>query len=268
MNLSDTFSLYTRWFSAYINHFLVLHPALAENIQIKADHSRKVHTEIIGLAKNLKLNEEDTFIAETIGLFHDIGRFKQYIKYQTFSDSKSQNHAELGVEVLKENNVLKNLSDDVKEIIYKSIINHSRAEIIPDSDPRVIFFSKLIRDADKLDIWRLITEYYMVKEQNKGEENKTLELDLPDTEEISDDVFDAIINHKVILKESMKTLNDFKLLQIAWVFDLNFDYSVQRLYEKKYLEKIIKSLPENNKVNQVKTIINEFFERQIKTYTP
>ncbi len=265
MNLSDTFSLYSRWFSAYINHFLVLHPDLAENIEIKADHSRKVHAEIVGLAKKLGLSQEDTFIAETIGLFHDIGRFKQYVKYQTFSDSKSQNHAELGVDVLKENNVLKNLSDDVKEIIYKAILNHSRAEIIPDSNSKVILFSKLIRDADKLDIWRLITEYYMVKEQ---QENKTLELDLPDTEEISDEVLQAILNHKLILKESMKTLNDFKLLQIAWVFDLNFDYSVQRLYEKKYLEKIIKSLPENNKVNQVKTIVNEFFERHIKTYAP
>ncbi len=58
MNLTDTFTLYTRWFSAYINHFLVLHSDLAENIEIKADHSRKVHAEIVGLAKRKKLNHE------------------------------------------------------------------------------------------------------------------------------------------------------------------------------------------------------------------
>ncbi|MGE0088387.1 MAG: HD domain-containing protein [Bacteroidales bacterium] len=263
MNHSDTFSLYSRWFSAYINHFLVLHPDLAENIQIKADHSRKVHHEILGLAKNIKLTEGDTFIAETIGLFHDIGRFKQYVKYQTFSDSKSQNHAELGVDVLKENNVLKNLTPEQQEIIYKSILNHSRAEIAPDTNEKVISFSKMIRDADKLDIWRLITEYYMVKEQN---ENKTLELELPDNEEISDEVLQAILNHQLILKESLKTLNDFKLLQIAWIFDLNFDYSIQRLFEKKYLEKIIRTLPQNNKVNKVKTLVDSYFREHIKTF--
>lgn len=262
MTFSETFTFYSRWFDSYINHFLVTHPDLSENIQIKADHSKKVHHEILGLARSLKLNTEDTFLAETIGLFHDIGRFKQYVKYQTFSDSKSQNHAELGVEVLKENNVLKNLTTEQQVIIYKSILNHSRAEIIPDSNEKVIFFSKMIRDADKLDIWRLITEYYMVKEQN---ENKALELELPDNEEISDEVLQAILNHQLILKESMKTLNDFKLLQIAWVFDLNFAYSIQRLYDKNYLERIIKTLPQNNKVNQVRNIVELYFSEHIKT---
>jgi len=270
MNYIDTFTLYTRWFNSYINHFLESHPDLSENIELKADHCRKVHVEIIGIAKNLSLNEEGTFIAETIGLFHDIGRFKQYVKYQTFSDSKSQNHAELGVEVLKENNVLKNLSEEQREIIYKSILNHSRAEIEPDTNPKVIFFSKLIRDADKLDIWRLITEYYMVKEKKTARkengENKAIELELPDTDEITDEVYHAIMNHQVILKDSMKTLNDFKLMQIAWLFDLNLEYSVQRLYEKKYLEKIIKTLPQNNKVNQVKTLVDSYFREHIKTF--
>lgn len=260
MNFTDTFTIYSRWFNSYINHFLDKYPDLSENIEIKAKHSKKVHAEIIGIAKNLKLNEEGTFIAETIGLFHDIGRFNQYVKYQTFSDSKSQNHAELGVEVLKENNLLKNLAEEQKEIIYKSILNHNRAEIEPDINPKVIFFSKLIRDADKLDIWRLITEYYLVKEEK---ENKTIELELPDTDEITDEVYHAIMNHRVILKESMKTLNDFKLLQIAWLFDLNFEYSVQRLYEKKYLEKIIKTLPQNNKVNQVKALVDSYFKESL-----
>ncbi|MCK5170151.1 MAG: hypothetical protein KAQ75_09735, partial [Bacteroidales bacterium] len=68
-------------------------------------------------------------------------------------------------------------------------------------------------------------------------------------------------------KESMKTLNDFKLLQIGWIFDLNFDYSIKRLHEKKYLDKIFNTLPENHKVNQVKEIVNEYFRNHIKTFT-
>ena len=247
---------YKEYFNDYVNQFIESHKDLAENIEIKADHSRKVSNEIVGLARNLNLSEEDILLAEIIGLYHDIGRFKQYVKYQTFSDSKSQNHAELGVEVLKENKMLKDLSVQDQEIIYKAILNHNRAEIIPDQDERVIFYSELIRDADKLDIWRVITEYYMVKEQK---ENKSLELELPDTPEISNDVFNAIINQKVVLKETMKSLNDFKLLQIAWVFDLNFSYSVRRLYEKKYLDKIFNTLPDNEKVNHIKQIVKEYF---------
>lgn len=255
----NIYNSFVSWFDNYIDQFIKFHPDLSENINIKADHSKKVREEIAGLAKSLSLSEKDQLLAETIGLFHDIGRFKQYVKYQTFSDSRSQNHAELGVEVLKENNILAELSEIEQEIIYKSINNHSRAEIIPDKNEKVIFFSKLIRDADKLDIWRLITEYYMVKEQANGNGNKTIELELPDNNEISDEVMDAIINKKVVLKESMRTLNDFKLLQIAWLFDLNFTYSIKRVQEKKYLEKIFNTLPANPKINRIKEIVNDYF---------
>jgi len=262
MNSKKSIIKYRKWFDDYVNQFIIDFPNLSKNITIKADHCRKVHQEIHGLVRNLNLNKDEMFLAEIIGLFHDVGRFKQYVKYQTFSDSKSQNHSDLGVEVLKEHSVLKAISKDDQEIVYKSIINHSRAEILPEENGKVIFFSKLIRDADKLDIWRLITEYYMVKEQK---ENKTLELELPDTNEISDEVFKSILKKEVVLKESMKTLNDFKLLQIAWLFDLNFDYSIQRLNNKKYLDKIFDSLPENNKVNQIKEIVNGYFNEHIET---
>jgi len=255
--------IYKRWFDIYIAEFVNSHPDLKENIKIKADHCKKVSNEIVGLAKSLNLDQDEILLAETIGLFHDIGRFKQYVKYQTFSDSKSQNHAELGVEVLKETNVLKDLSLETQELIFKSIINHSRAEIAPDKNEQVIFFSKLIRDADKLDIWRLITEYYMLKEQNNGNGNKTLELELPDSHEISDGVLEAILNRRVVLKESMKTLNDFKLLQIAWLFDLNFEYSVKRLYQKRYLDKIFDTLPPSHKVQQVRSLVDNYMNRFI-----
>ena len=145
-------SKYKVWFDSYVNQFIQQYPDLTENIEIKADHSRKVSKESVGIADNSNLSSEEILLTEAIVLFHDVGRFKQYVKYQTFSDSKSQNHAELGVEVLKEHNVLKDLSEEIKEVIYKSILNHSRAEIIPDKSEKVIFFSKLIRDADKLDI--------------------------------------------------------------------------------------------------------------------
>lgn len=255
---------YKLWFENYIDHFRNKYSELIENIEIKADHSRKVRKEIVGIAQSLNLNNEEVMLAEIIGLFHDIGRFRQFAKYQTFSDSKSQNHAELGVEVLKENNILNDLSTENQEIIYNSILNHSRAEIIPDKNERIVFFSKLIRDADKLDIWRLITEYYMVKEQK---ENKALELELPDNDEISDEVLESILNKKVVLKESMKTLNDFKLLQIGWIFDLNFDYSIKHLHEKKYLDKILGTLPDTKEVNQIKEIVNEYFRNHIETFT-
>jgi hypothetical protein len=65
----------------------------------------------------------------------------------------------------------------------------------------------------------------------------------------------------------MKTLNDFKLLQIGGIFDLNFNYSIKRLCDKKYLEKIFDTLPENQKVNKIKEIVNHYFKKHIETLT-
>lgn len=264
MITNDLVKKYKNWFIHYTQKVIDKYPDLSENIKIKVDHCWKVSAEIVGLARNLKLAENDVLLAETIGLFHDVGRFRQYVRYQTFSDSKSQNHAELALDVLKEHKVLKDISNEEQEIIQKAILNHSRAEIIPDENEKVIFFSKLIRDADKLDIWRLITEYYMMKEQK---ENKTLQLELPDKDEVTDEVLEAILNKQVVLKESMKTLNDFKLLQIAWLFDLNFSYSIQRVYEKGYLNKIFDSLPQNDKIKQVQEIVESYFKEHIETFT-
>ncbi|MEA3503634.1 MAG: HD domain-containing protein [Bacteroidota bacterium] len=245
---------YIIWFDEYVNSFIKSHPDLKENLMLKLVHSKNVREEIIGIAKDIHLDKENLFLAEILGLFHDIGRFEQYAKYKTFSDSDSQNHAELGVKVLKEEDVLKHLTAENRELIYKAILNHSKAEIPANETERAIFFSKLIRDADKLDIWRLITEYYMVKEEKT---NRSLELGLPDNPDISEHVVQSIIKKEIVKKEDMKTLNDFKLLQIAWVFDLNFNFSRIRLKQKGFLKKIFDALPDNDKVKQIKNIVDK-----------
>jgi len=252
MSKNSLIKKYISWFDNYVNSFIKKRPELKENLLIKVVHSKNVMDEIVGIAKSLNLQKDELFLAEVIGLFHDIGRFEQYVRYETFSDSKSQNHAELGVEVLKKENVLSDLCDVEREIVFRAIKNHSKAEISNNEPEEIEFFSQLIRDADKLDIWRLVTEYYMLKDEK---ENKSLELELPDSDEISEKVIQSIVDRKIVKKEDMKTLNDFKLLQIAWVFDLNFNYSKSRLIEKKYLDKIFDTLPDNDVIERVKSIV-------------
>ena len=54
-----------------------------------------------------------------------------------------------------------------------------------------MFYPKLIRDADKLDIWKVVTNYYNDK---KGGKNKALELDLPESQGFSERVIQDLIN--------------------------------------------------------------------------
>ena len=83
-------------------------------IKLKADHIFRVADVSKKIATELNLTKEEIDLAELIGLLHDIGRFEQLRIYDTFKDSESVNHAEMGIKVLKENNFIKEFCNDEK----------------------------------------------------------------------------------------------------------------------------------------------------------
>ncbi len=85
---------------------------------------------------------------------------------------------------------------------------------------------RLIRDADKLDIWKVVTNYYAERDRQR---NVAIELDLPDTPVCSQNVIDLLNSRRFIRMRDLKTLDDFKLMQIGWAFDLNFAPSFREL---------------------------------------
>ncbi len=90
------------WFFHYVQTFKQGDINDQENIILKEIHTKHVVKEILNVAKHLELNNDELRFAEIIALFHDIGRFEQYVRFKTFVDKKSVNHAELGVKILKD----------------------------------------------------------------------------------------------------------------------------------------------------------------------
>lgn len=124
-------------------------------IKLKIDHIKRVAEISEMLANYLKLNEEQTRLAKAIGIFHDIGRFKQVEMYDTFSDKDSINHAELGVKILFDENLIEDfgIEEKYKKIIKLAILNHNKDKIEEGLTEEENLFCKIIRDADKLDIF-------------------------------------------------------------------------------------------------------------------
>ena len=54
-----------------------------QGIRIKEIHTGYVTAHAIALAKHLHLSPHDVALAEIMGLFHDVGRFRQYSLYKT-----------------------------------------------------------------------------------------------------------------------------------------------------------------------------------------
>ena len=87
-----------------------------------------------------------------IGLFHDVGRFYQFTVYRTFNDALSENHAKLGLKVIKDLPFIAKLDEEDLATLKFAIGNHNAKEIAPTENQRHLAFAKLIRDADKIDI--------------------------------------------------------------------------------------------------------------------
>ena len=87
-----------------------------DKIKLKVEHIERVSQIAKKLATKLELNKEDVALAELIGLLHDIGRFEQIKRYNTFNDKKSVNHGEFGVHILfnQKDGIIRNFVKDTQ----------------------------------------------------------------------------------------------------------------------------------------------------------
>ena len=250
------------WFYDYAERFNRGGDAFRQNIEMKVEHTKRVCSEIVDLATRLKLGPEDIAFAESLALLHDVGRFEQYNRYGTFSDQKSEDHAQLGIRVLEKNRVLDRLEPAKRDLFFRCIGNHNRFHLPDGESEQCLFYSRLLRDADKLDIWRVLTGYYAVSDQPK---NPALELDMPRSEKISDKITDAVLACRLADLRDIRTHTDLKVLQMSWVFDLNFLPTFQLVDTRRYLEIIAGSLPKNEQATRIYHTARGFLDKQLSS---
>ena len=202
-----------------------------EKIKIKITHIERVAGISKKIAQNLKLSEEEIQLAELIGLLHDIGRFEQIRLYNTFSDKDSINHGEFAVKILFEDGLIRKFieTDKYDKIIKLAIINHNRTYIEEGLTERELLHAKIIRDADKTDIYSVL-----ISESKKtiwGKEDLS-------KEKISDEIYREYIEDRRINYKERKTCADILVCHFNYVFDLNFESTKQIIKENKYIDKL------------------------------
>ena len=247
------------WLEDYIRGFVMPDPDRQRNIDLKNEHTAGVCEAILDVGASLGLNESDLRLAEITAMFHDVGRFEQYRQYGTFVDRKSVNHAMLGVRILGKLDVLKNLDRTSVRTILTAIANHNRFRISDAMTGRNRLFSKLLRDADKIDIYRVMMQYY--QEKSAGVTNDTVEMDLPPEPGMSADMCRDILAGRIAKTGDMRNQNDFRLLQLGWVYDINFQRSREIILEKKYVDRIISGLPHTDTVRKIREKIIRYLHQ-------
>ena len=245
-------------FIKYTNNYDLNDP----NIDRKKFHSLRVMENGKKIAENSGLNEEQIQLATLIGLLHDVARFDQWTNFHSFSDRKTIDHGNDAIRILENNNFIRKFVDTDKydEIIKKAIRNHNKYKIEDELKDEELIQAKIIRDADKLDIFYEWIENMFLESEEKV---KSIE-----ESTISEDYFNQFLNEVQIFNKPNQSPLDIIISTLAFIFDLNFKYSLQVVQAEDYINKILNKFNFKNsntieQINKIKEISNNFLNKKI-----
>jgi len=247
------------WFEDYTKRFPSDDVEVEANLRYKKEHSLRVRDYMLTLGQDLQLNTNQMFLAEVIGLFHDVGRFEQYVKYHTFKDYQSEDHAKLGLSVLEREQIFfsRHVSKQEMSIILTAISNHNQRVIHENVVGNTLIFCKLIRDADKLDILDQVINYYENPELTPYFAVERNHID----ERYSPEIIQTILNGKQISYTSVKTPVDIKLIRLAWLLDLTSRTALEIAKRKQFLARLKAFIPQTEETLRVFQYIEQTVEQ-------
>ena len=233
--------------------------------ELKIVHTYHVVDNAKEIATKLNLSEEDIKLAELIALLHDIGRFEEITVLKKF-DSVKFDHASHGVKMLFENNLIRDFIEDESydQIIKLAIDNHSRLEIQEGLDERCLLHSKIIRDADKLDNFRLKKEE-PIEEIFPGQVKCIEDME---NSRLSDKIYETVKNKKCVDIHDRVTPLDYWVCILAFTFDLNFKESYKIVKENNYIDISIDRFKYSDcetqkRMENIRNIINEYINTKL-----
>lgn len=246
-----------RWFLRYAAHQVRRHPRHREAMLLKVTHSIRVSRICAAIGADLGLDRGRLRLARTIGLLHDVARFEQLIRYGTFVDRVSVDHGDLGADLLQGAPLVKALEASDRAILLNAVRHHNAAVIPKGWDAGVSFYLKLVRDADKLDIYRVLCDIWL---QPHGNEPASEALNLKDSGEVSPAIAAAIQARHIAPMAAVKTTADLLLVRMAWVFDLHFDPTFTHLARLGYATRLARALPQTPEIDALIKAVHDYLE--------
>ena len=190
-----------KWWHAYVRRFDAGDADLRRNMRLKEAHTLRVYKEAALIGRALKISPEDLRLTEALVLLHDVGRFAQYARYRTFADRLSGESRIARLENPQAGKSAMPLSALPSQILRRAIRYHNQAEIPPVRDRRLRFFARLLRDADKLDIWRLMIDY---SNSPPGRKNHAIAIGLLEGKEIRRSVMEDLRAQRIVARRNVK----------------------------------------------------------------
>lgn len=248
-----------QWFLNYASMFTSPEPEKEKMFAVKKEHSMIVCHEIGQLGQEMHLDQDAIILARIMGLFHDVGRFEQAKRFGTFKDSCSLDHGELGEQILRENQVINKLDHVQRELVFKAVRYHNRKMLPSGEDRACLFYTSLLRDADKLDIYRVIRNK-LTGDPHFGAVSPSGVA--PCNGGCSKKVLESLEKGSIVDYEDIKSATDYRLFLVSWVYDIKHPPTAKRLKERRYIAQLQQGLPGIPQINQAVCNALEFLEKK------
>ena len=261
MNRSEAIAVFDNYVSNYDRNNPMIYQkaehshrvaAIAERIAKSLDHEMPlgparslVHEAPVDPARSLGQeapvvlsHEALVDFAWLLGLLHDIGRFEQVRKYNTFNDDESVDHAELGADILFKEGLIdlfptSTLPDGWPKIAETAIRQHNKLNLAEGLDETTETLSNILRDADKVDIFRVLIEL------SYSNHNRGINLVQPENYEVSPEVMKFVMAHRCVPRDVRKTFFDRRVSHCCLAFELVYEESRVITREQGYLHKLL-----------------------------
>lgn len=232
-------------FEAYARSYFSGDQSDDRHLRLKMDHT----AEVLAYAREIAAREKDF---STVGfgfearralalaaLFHDIGRFEQFRRHRTFSDSLSFNHGRFGASILRREAFLESESPEIRRLVIMAVALHNRRTVPGGLSGKSRAVLEALRDADKLDIFRVMAGHLESPSQDDG----VVLLHLADEPgSFSPEVLKALKEGRTANYEDMRFYNDFRILLCTWPGELRYAVSREIAGRQGYLDRIIAGL--------------------------
>lgn len=225
-------------------------------ILLKYIHTGKVAENCERIAASLGVSKEEQELAWEIGMLHDIGRFEQLRRYGTFMDSVSIDHAEFGADLLFRENLIEQFEkDSLKyDLIEKAVRYHSRYRLPEGLSERESMFCRIIRDADKADIFRANYETGMEDIYNVTTEELK-------NSPVTPEVFESFMEGHAVLRSLKKHPIDHLVGHLALSFEFEYEETRRIVKEQGYLKKLAEFESDNERTAELFEQMRERLEQ-------
>lgn len=240
------------WFQDYARKQRALETGDAGPMDLKLRHSLEVLRTARVIVAESPMAPELRRACLLAALYHDVARFEQYRRYRTFRDRESCNHGLMGVKILKRERRLEEEPPLLRRRVLAAVGLHNRFTLPPALPGETAVVAHVVRDADKLDILRVMHETLC----GPRPYHPTVVLGLPDSPDlVSDAVLRAAREQRVASYADLRSVNDLRVLLGTWLFDMHFAASRRQFAADGHARSLLEGLPENGTYGETRAIL-------------